>query len=80
MEDLKIYIEVIVSSKGKSIYRVIREYKNWLGNSVYDALAQYSKNPIGRFRAKRKLNKWKKFHKKHDFTEDSHSIIEEVIE
>ena len=52
---------------------------NWLNNTQYDILAKYKNNFLGKFRAKRKLAKWKKYHELHDFTEDDYSVIEETI-
>ena len=79
MKDLKLYIEFVYSKDGSSVIRIVRKYVNWLNNTEYDILAKYKNNFLGKFRAKRKLNKWKKYHKAHDFTENEYSIIEETI-
>lgn len=60
MNDLKLYIEVVFYPDGTSERRVVREYVNWLNNTQYDILAKYKNNFLGKFRAKRKLAKWKK--------------------
>lgn len=79
MKDLKLYIEVVYSQDGSSMVRIVREYVNWLNNTEYNILAKYKNNFLGKFRAKRKLAKWKKYYKAHDFTENEYSIIEETI-
>ena len=80
MKDLKLYIEVVYSKDGSSLIRVVRTYVNWLNNTEYNILAKYKNNFLGKFRAKRKLAKWKKYHELHDFSGDNeYSVIEETI-
>lgn len=79
MNDLKLYIEVVFYPDGTSERRVVREYVNWLDNREYDFLARFENNFLGKIRAERRLAKWKKYHKAHDFTENDYSVIEEII-
>ena len=79
MKDIKLYIEVVYSKDGSSVIRIVREYVNWMDNTEYELLSIFNNNFLGKFRAKRKLNKWKKYHKAHDFTKNEYSIIEETI-
>ena len=79
MKDIKLYIEVVYSKDGSSVIRIVREYVNWMDNTEYELLSIFNNNFLGKFRAKRKLNKWKKYHELHDFTENDYSVIEEII-
>ena len=80
MNDLKLYIEVVFYPDGTSERRVVREYVNWLDNRKYDFLARFKNNFLGKIRAKRRLDKWKKYHEIHDFSgENDYSVIEETI-
>ena len=80
MKDIKLYIEVVYSKDGSSEIRIVREYLNWLDNREYELLSIFKNNFLGKFRAKRELNKWKKHHKAHGFSGDSdYSVIEEII-
>lgn len=80
MKDLKLYIEVVFCIDGTSALRVVREYVNWLDNTDYDILASFKNNFLGKIRAKRQLDKWKKYHELHDFSDDNgYSVIEETI-
>lgn len=80
MNDLKLYIEVVFYPDGTSERRVVREYVNWLDHRKYDFLARFKNNFLGKIRAERRLDKWKKYHEVHDFSGgDDYSVIEEII-
>ena len=80
MKDIKLYIEVVYYKDGTSSCNVYREYVKYSGSIKYDSLGIFKNNFLGMIRAKRRLTKFKKFHKRHKFDEVSdYSIVEKVI-
>lgn len=74
MKELKLYIEVVYSKEGRSELRIVREYVKGVGIGIginypeYEILSIFKNNFLGKIKAKRELNKWKKYHKAHNFT------------
>ena len=58
----------------RSELRIVREYVKGIGIGIginyseYEILSIFKNNFLGKIKAKRELNKWKKYHKAHNFT------------